>query len=903
MKRAAGQVGRTLGWVVHHTGMIFITVFFVFALVVGNFAFRLSQGPVQVPWLASRLANVVSGRSIDIHISDAALAWGGYRGGGAVPVFLRLRGITARNAAGQVLVTIRSGKLVFLPGALVGGQAPILVTSTDAVFQGSDVTVAMQAAIQLNGFLKFSRAVIAVRLGAGSLGAAGVAEPIVSGAFDLAVAPGQVALSDGELRLAKRGTSAPVVGFSGTAWLDQQWHGRLALTADSLAADDLAAYWPAPVLTQTRDWVTQNISAGTASDATFVIGLTAPKNLASVKLAAASGRFSAAGVSVGWIPHARLITGVGGVFELVDDDDILLTAAGGALGGVAIGAGQMKISGLMSRTQVGTFSFPVQGRLQDVLAVLNEAPLNLLRTAPAGLLQATGQVTGNVAASLPLRGDVRVDQVDLTAAAAVENFAVPLPVGGFGLSEGTLTMQTTLQALHLQGTARLAGEDAAFAGSAAFGEAAPVIDLTMTSVAGPKILGFAGLAARPGQAGLTGKMPFALHVTQGSDGRGRLDLRADFSAAAVAVPALSWRKVAGPAGTLAVQAELNGEQMARVTAFDATAPGFSVHAVADARVAGRLDFSDFSVGRTQAVGFLTAPAAGQAWAADFSGPSLDISGIVNPPPSAQAAAPARPAAPPSGPLWTANLRFANLILANKAAPGLKNLVFAGRGQGGTLLQASAVAWGGAPVRLLVTPETGAQDPQAVDVSTDDGGFLLRALGRFDNVDGGTLLLAATARDDGTDGVVRLTTFRLMHAPGFAKVLQAISIYGAGAAASGPGVAFDQLVAPFGLVGQTLTLKGARAFSSSLGFTASGTVNVETGQAKLSTTIIPAYAINALPGKIPVVGKLFSPEQGGGLFAVRARISGKLDDPKVSVNPLSALTPGALRDVFGGGGGT
>jgi hypothetical protein len=303
------------------------------------------------------------------------------------------------------------------------------------------------------------------------------------------------------------------------------------------------------------------------------------------------------------------------------------------------------------------------------------------------------------------------------------------------------------------------------------------------------------------------------------------------------------------------------------------------------------------------VGFLTAPAAGQAWAADFSGPSLDISGIVNPPPSAQAAAPARPAPPPSGPLWTANLRFANLILANKSAPGLKNLVFAGRGQGGTLLQASAVAWGGAPVRLLVTPETGALDPQAVDVSTDDGGFLLRALGRFDNVDGGTLLLAATARDDGTDGVVRLTTFRLMHAPGFAKVLQAISIYGAGAAASGPGVAFDQLVAPFGLVGQTLTLKGARAFSSSLGFTASGTVDVETGQAKLSTTIIPAYAINALPGKIPVVGKLFSPEQGGGLFAVRARISGKLDDPKVSVNPLSALTPGALRDVFGGGGGT
>jgi hypothetical protein len=32
--------------------------------------------------------------------------------------------------------------------------------------------------------------------------------------------------------------------------------------------------------------------------------------------------------------------------------------------------------------------------------------------------------------------------------------------------------------------------------------------------------------------------------------------------------------------------------------------------------------------------------------------------------------------------------------------------------------------------------------------------------------------------------------------------------------------------------------------------------------------------------------------------VRAHIGGTLTDPDVSVNPLSALTPGVLRDVFG-----
>jgi hypothetical protein len=64
------------------------------------------------------------------------------------------------------------------------------------------------------------------------------------------------------------------------------------------------------------------------------------------------------------------------------------------------------------------------------------------------------------------------------------------------------------------------------------------------------------------------------------------------------------------------------------------------------------------------------------------------------------------------------------------------------------------------------------------------------------------------------------------------------------------------------------------------------------------TIVPAYFFNALLGNIPLVGKLFSPERGGGLFAASYAVHGALNDPTVSVNPLTALTPGFLRGVFG-----
>jgi hypothetical protein len=57
-------------------------------------------------------------------------------------------------------------------------------------------------------------------------------------------------------------------------------------------------------------------------------------------------------------------------------------------------------------------------------------------------------------------------------------------------------------------------------------------------------------------------------------------------------------------------------------------------------------------------------------------------------------------------------------------------------------------------------------------------------------------------------------------------------------------------------------------------------------------------LNSFLGGIPVIGRLFSPERGGGLFAATYSVRGSLRDPAVTVNPLAALTPGFLRGLFG-----
>ena len=126
----------------------------------------------------------------------------------------------------------------------------------------------------------------------------------------------------------------------------------------------------------------------------------------------------------------------------------------------------------------------------------------------------------------------------------------------------------------------------------------------------------------------------------------------------------------------------------------------------------------------------------------------------------------------------------------------------------------------------------------------------------------------------------------------------MTLYGLISALRGPGLEFARLIAPFRLVNDVLEVEDARAFSPSLGFTAKGRIDLEMRVANVHGTIVPAYFFNSLLGGIPLIGRLFSPEKGGGVFAATYSVRGALDDPAVRVNPLAALTPGFLRGVFG-----
>ena len=142
------------------------------------------------------------------------------------------------------------------------------------------------------------------------------------------------------------------------------------------------------------------------------------------------------------------------------------------------------------------------------------------------------------------------------------------------------------------------------------------------------------------------------------------------------------------------------------------------------------------------------------------------------------------------------------------------------------------------------------------------------------------------------GTAELDQFVLRDAPAAAKLLQAMTLYGlVEAVQGGTGLVFNRLVAPFTLTPEALTLADARAFSASLGLTAKGRILRERAIAEIEGTIVPAYLFNTLLGNLPMLGRLFSPEAGGGLFAATYRVQGPLADPQVVGEPAGGADAG------------
>lgn len=191
---------------------------------------------------------------------------------------------------------------------------------------------------------------------------------------------------------------------------------------------------------------------------------------------------------------------------------------------------------------------------------------------------------------------------------------------------------------------------------------------------------------------------------------------------------------------------------------------------------------------------------------------------------------------------------------------------------------------------------------SLNVNIHNLGLFLKGLNFTDVINEGNLAIsgryssrAANAR---LSGNIFISKYFVKNIPGLLKLINATSIIGIGDAFAKKGVEFSDLSAKFNLQNDVLSLSDGQSSGRSLGLTFEGIINLTTTKLNLKGVIVPAYAVNGFVNRIPLIGAIVGGGKDEGLFALNYKLVGKWSDPDVKTNPLSVITPGFLRKIFG-----
>lgn len=250
-------------------------------------------------------------------------------------------------------------------------------------------------------------------------------------------------------------------------------------------------------------------------------------------------------------------------------------------------------------------------------------------------------------------------------------------------------------------------------------------------------------------------------------------------------------------------------------------------------------------------------------------------------------------AAPAGAPWSLDARIGLVRLGPEVELADVNARAGGVGRHVREIAASGELEHGGDFRFALEPAT--SGPR-VTLASDRGGELLKALGLYEHASGGHLTVDATVDRGTLAGNVDVGDVRVTQAPILARLLSLGSLYGIADLIWGEGITFRRARAHFSWASGRVELRQGTAVGS-IGITADGTLDTRTDRIDLRGTLIPAYTLNSVLGKLPLLGKLLVGGEGQGVFGIDYRVGGTLREPEVSVNPLSALAPGALRTMF------
>lgn len=662
----------------------------------------------------------------------------------------------------------------------------------------------------------------------------------------------------------------------------------------SLTAEHAKRYWPETLAPNAHEWVVRNLAAGRFPEGNVQVNIT-PEMFEMPKLPAEAVdfRFRFEGVSARYLRHFPLVTGGRGVARLTTHF-LDLTVHGARTGNVEVTGGRMLFDQIhLKGRQQGDVDVRLRGALADVLALLDHKPLTFIQRSKINPARAHGETVTSANFKFPLRKGNKLSDFTFSTNTTLTGGSIEGLLKKLEIANGELEIEIEDNRLEARGAITLNGVPA----NIIWTENLLRRDGTPTryqlqATLEPEQLTVLGL---PGEGFIEGPVYSEVDLIGAganiSKGVARFDLRD----ARTASKEIGWLKPAGDDGGASFHLHTEDKRLV-IDDFALSAGGLD--ATGNLRLdenygLSSLNITALTLGETS-LGLHARPSDTTGLELAIEGHSFDARPLIH--------------------TLLQDSGGGRKLLAFDATVAVDRVV---TDDGVTLKAVTGTArhvdgtWDHAAFKGSF--EAGgdleisfghADKGRQLSVISDDAGSVVRGLGVYGNAVGGSLSLEAGFGEAGSDspvlGELKVEDFRIVNAPVLARVLTLGSLTGIGNLLEGDGISFKRLAVPFRLADGVLAIEDGRAHGAAIGFTIDGEVDNNRGVMDLDGAIIPAYTLNSLLAKVPIVGLILGGPDGEGVFAFTYRVSGARDDPNIAVNPLAVLAPGFLRGIFSGG---
>ncbi len=682
-----------------------------------------------------------------------------------------------------------------------------------------------------------------------------------------------------------------------------------------ITANRMAEYWPIGIGTDAREWSVSHLSDGRISKGNIEVTArikpqekddkgTIPKAGSgpwnNLELLSINGNMSLKGVTVDYLPPMPKVTGVDAEVTF-NQKRFDITASGGKAAGLDIKSGNISLTGLDEYDQFADIRLSISGPIRNALGLIEHQPLGFASAIGIDPAATDGNAETDLSLYFIIEHALSQDQVKVSASSRLTGVSVADAIMGQGIDDGELNLEVNNEGMEVNGQINIGDIPATLSWRKNFTPNAPFRDRYDISGSIANVHGLSDLGIDLGFASkkfINGTVRAKARFTVQDKTTGRLDIEADLGEATLSLPMLKWSKKSGLPGKATASINIKRNLVASIPSFsistnDLQADGNVIYSKSGSGLES-IKLNHFNLNETD-MSMLLVPGDDGNWTARLNGSGFDLEPFLNDIFKDE---------PTIGDDSGIQLRvFANLKRV-WLGPGrfLKNVVghFVRNGNRWIKISATGKSRNDKSFRVTLLPSGNGK--RKLLITANDAGEILRAFDFYENMSGGTLKLNGTFDDNVTNsplkGHLDIRDYRVVNATALAQLISYLSLTGILDALQGDGLAFQSMKVPFVLSGGVLDITDARAAGISLGYTASGRIYTHAKVVDIGGTVVPAYAINSVLGNIPILGDILTGgEEGGGIFAANYKMTGSIEKPKVTVNPLSVLAPGFLRNLF------